>query len=117
MGQPRSAVRDDSGDHVEANLDRSRAPFGQPRSGGSADPDLLLVPDGFCRQTPAVGRARLHLAEHDETGTASDEIHLDTSRPEIALDGEPVPAIQLGCRLLTCSAEPGAFMHPSKLWG
>ena len=117
MGQPHPAIRDDSGDNVEANLDPSGTPFGQPRCSGPPDAGLLLMSDGLRRKTPAIGSARLDLTENDQAGPEGNEVDLDTTCSEVRLDGETVTTVELGSGFLTCSTEPGALMHQSKLGG
>ena len=102
----------DSGEHVEADLDVTRPPSDEPVRGGAPDAVLLDGVDGLDRRPEAIRAACLDLAEHYDSAPLQDDIDLPAAAPIVTVQ-HPVaaPSVVSGGKVFAGSAQPGARVH------
>jgi hypothetical protein len=72
------------GDGLEAHVEPLQVgPERKPGLGGEAHPARLLRADGLDRGAEAGAAPRLHLADHDRSPAADDEVDLVPARPGV----------------------------------
>ncbi len=88
----------------------------EPRGGGAGQPRLLRGVDGQLGCTERRPAARLHLDEGDQCAAADDEVDLDATQPDVAID-DAIPSARQkprGARLPFRTEGAAVILH---VWG
>jgi hypothetical protein len=110
------AVASHSRDNIEANVDSPRALVGHPPSREPSQPLLFHGMNGLRGNAPAVGAARLYLAEDQHAAATEDEIDFTTRPPVVALhELESEPPVMPCREILSGAAQRIARVHADRL--
>jgi hypothetical protein len=112
------AVANHGRDDIETNLNSPRALVGHPPGREPSQPPLFHGMNGLRRNAPAVGTARLYLAEDQHAAATEDEIDFTTRSPVVTLHNlESEPPVMPCCEILSGAAQRVARVHADRLGG